>query len=226
MSQGDRPSKGQQIRSTVNTKKLGAKLTKEDRLKLKIEQKRKKLEDLKAKREEKDRIAAERLAKLKAKAAAPSTDDWLREDGPEPPPPPKSKRPRKPKADDDEDSTTQMITDLRWVIKQALSKGGKKGRERLLELVQNDDKLFVSIVKELAKVEASVATAEAKKKNERQGTATLVILKGLHDDGERREVSARGVDIRAVREGFDPTIERQERVADDRSGIRGPEDQA
>ena len=90
------------------------------------------------------------------------------------------------KQDPDEKAAMQMLNDLRWAYKNALGAGQKKGRERLLAMMETDAD-FKFIVKELIKIEGSLMGARIRQPGQGgngngDGRTTLVILKGLYDE--------------------------------------------
>ena len=79
---------------------------------------------------------------------------------------------------DDIRSANQMLQDMRWVYRKV------KGRDKLKNLVKEDDKQFVFMVKELMKIEASLLTAQIRKEGvDSPGqNGFFVVLKGLEND--------------------------------------------
>lgn len=73
----------------------------------------------------------------------------------------------------DEKSAYEMLQDMRWVYRKV------KGRKKLSELIENDDKQFVFMVKELMKIESSLLNTRAKAKDEPNDKMVFVVLKGL-----------------------------------------------
>lgn len=83
----------------------------------------------------------------------------------------------KPKKDKDEQSAYQMLQDMRYVYRKV------KGRRKLAELIDSDDKQFVFMVKELMKIEAQLMSAKIRAKEDLSGgqQTVYVVLKGLED---------------------------------------------
>ena len=79
----------------------------------------------------------------------------------------------------DEPSAYQMLQDMRYVYRKV------KGRKKLAELIEGDDKQFVFMVKELMKIESQLMSAKIRAREDLNGTAqqtVFVVLKGLEDD--------------------------------------------
>jgi hypothetical protein len=76
-------------------------------------------------------------------------------------------------------SSYKMLQDMRWIYKTM------SGRRKLKELMKSDDKQFVSMIKELIKMESALIAAKIKKDGSILGgngeQSFFVILKGLHD---------------------------------------------
>ena len=109
-------------------------------------------------------------------------------------------------------SANQMLNDMRWIYRAV------DGRKKLKKLVQDDDKQFVIMVKELMKIEASLLTAQIRKDGEIGGVGPqnfFVVLKGLE------EVSVKGVvdktvDMKQIQEALNPNAQKYEVEADNR----------
>ena len=106
---------------------------------------------------------------------------------------------------DDEKSAHRMLADMRWVYRKV------HGRRKLKELVESDDKQFVSMVKELMKIESALMTANIRKDGDVAvggGTGQqnfFVVLKGLEDD--TKMVSAvldKTVDMKQITRAMNP----------------------
>ena len=106
--------------------------------------------------------------------------------------------------EDDTESAYKMLLDMRSVYKSA------GGRTKLLTLIKGDDKLLMTMVRELMKIEASLMATEIRNKEINVGgnTATFVILKGLQTDDEVMVVKKDGVvDIEQVTNAINPLSE-------------------
>lgn len=91
--------------------------------------------------------------------------------------PEQKKKTPPPEEDDDLGSARQMIDDMRWVYKQL------RGKNKLKELMEGD-KEFVTLVKELMKIEAAIMTSKLKREDATGSGAPgfFVVLKGLETD--------------------------------------------
>lgn len=110
---------------------------------------------------------------------------------------------------DNEKSAMAMLQDLRYAYRNSKGADGKKGRQRLLDLMSNDAD-FKFAMKELMKIEASIASAKIRSKEAQQlsNTTTFVILKGLHDDVVGLKVKSDGViDMAQVQDAINPSSE-------------------
>jgi hypothetical protein len=87
--------------------------------------------------------------------------------------------------DEDDKSAQQMLQHLRYAYRNSVGPNGKKGRSRLVELMENDGE-FKFAVKELMKIEASLLAAKIRRKDEGNGGVGqqnfFVVLKGLEED--------------------------------------------
>lgn len=96
----------------------------------------------------------------------------------------------------------KMLQDMRHVYKKV------KGRAKLLKLVKSDDKQFMSMVKELIKIEGALAAAKVKKYGGGNGSGDkgfLVILKGLDDGDKIEKPSETGVNLAQITNALNPT---------------------
>jgi len=95
------------------------------------------------------------------------------------------------------DSAHNMLVDMRWAYKKV------KGRKKLKELIETDDKQFVVMVKELMRLESLVLAAKLRREGDGQGTqAVFVVLKGLDqaEVGEESDV----IDVNQIRGAISP----------------------
>ena len=95
---------------------------------------------------------------------------------------------------DDDKSANQMLADMRWVYRKV------KGRKRLKELIEGDDKQFVFMIKELMKIEAAKIM-----KNKDDGSpnqTVFVVLKGL--DEEKKYLVDDAVNLKQVQHVIQP----------------------
>ena len=114
-----------------------------------------------------------------------------------------------PSKDSDAQSAYQMLQNLRYAFKNAIGPSGKKGRQRLVELMGTDAE-FKFFVKELTKIETSLLSAKIKKEGDENGRGGqqnfFVILKGLEE--EKKFVTAgsddKTVDIKQITRAINP----------------------
>jgi hypothetical protein len=91
-------------------------------------------------------------------------------------PPEMPTSPNSPNDADDAKSAYQMLQDMRWVYRNV------RGRKKLKDMVDADDKQFLFMVKELMKIETSLLSAKIRTKEDNTvgGQQTVfVVLKGL-----------------------------------------------
>ena len=91
-----------------------------------------------------------------------------------------------------EPSAYQMLQDMRYVYRKV------KGRKKLAELIEADDKQFVFMVKELMKIESQLMSAKIIAREDLNGTAqqtVFVVLKGLEDGPQILDVTPGDEDI-------------------------------
>jgi len=116
-----------------------------------------------------------------------------------PPPPADSKHEA-----EDEKSAYEMLQDMRWVYKKV------KGREKLRDLIEGDDKEFKFMVKELLKIEASLLTAKIRSKDDPTAPANqmvFVVLKGLEDEKKITSQMDKGkgaIDMKQITHAINP----------------------
>ena len=83
-----------------------------------------------------------------------------------------------------------------------------QGRKKLLDLVDEDDKQFLFLVKELMKIEASILSAKIRKEGVGDGTGVnqnfFVVLKGLEEDKKILESISKDVDMKQISKAMNP----------------------
>lgn len=107
---------------------------------------------------------------------------------------------------DDEKSAYQMLQDLRYGYRNSVGPGGKKGKQRLVELMESDTE-FKFVVKELMKIESALMAAKARKNEEPGGVVQqnfFVILKGLEDEKKYLPLGDKTVDMAQIRHAISP----------------------
>jgi len=101
-------------------------------------------------------------------------------------------------------SAYQMLQDMRWIYRHV------HGRKRLKALVEDDDKQFVFMVKELMKIEASLMAAKVRKGedlNQPDQRSFFVVLKGLED--EKKYLSSemdKTIDMGQIQKAINPGL--------------------
>lgn len=103
----------------------------------------------------------------------------------------------------------KMLHDLRYAYRNAEGTGGKKGKMRLLELLEGDAE-FKFAVKELLKIEASLIAAKIRKDGDiapgQQAQSVFVVLKGLDVATAQITVSDdKTVDLKQISRAINPT---------------------
>ena len=104
-------------------------------------------------------------------------------------------------------SANQMLADMRWAYQKM------KGRKKLLELIKDDDKQFVFMVKELMKIESSLLTAQMRKEGDIQGGGQqnfFVVLKGLEDSPGVKGAVDKTIDLNQIQDALNPNAQRFE----------------
>jgi hypothetical protein len=115
-----------------------------------------------------------------------------------------------PTSKEDEKSAHQMLQDLRYAYRNAVGVDGKRGKQRLKQLMENDAD-FKFAVKELLKIEASLLAAKIRKDGGNGESGGIrqqnffVVLKGL-EDGPKIIEAAQGasVDMKQVQRAINP----------------------
>lgn len=103
---------------------------------------------------------------------------------------------------DDKVSTHQMLQDMRSVYKTV------GGRGKLLKLIKDDDKLLMTMVKELLKIESSLLATEIRNKDTNVGggnQVTFVILKGLQNEDEVMGKKESAIDLEQLADSINPS---------------------
>lgn len=104
--------------------------------------------------------------------------------------------------EEDKVSAYRMLKDMRSVYRAV------GGHNKLLRLIKEDDKLLLTMVKELLKIEASLMATEIRNKETNAGgnTVTFVILKGLQDEESVINVAAKSeIDLEQVADAINPS---------------------
>lgn len=101
----------------------------------------------------------------------------------------------------------KMVEDLRYAYRNAAGKDGKKGRDRLVKLMETDFE-FKFAMKELMRIEGLLVSSKIKARENGGGggnTATLVILKGLYDEEKiNAEFDDPDVDLKQIANALNP----------------------
>jgi hypothetical protein len=116
-----------------------------------------------------------------------------------------------PSKDSDAQSAYQMLQNLRYAFKNAVGPSGKKGKQRLVELMGTDTE-FKFFVKELTKIEASLLSAKIRKEGDGNGQGGgqqnfFVILKGLEEEKKFITTGSddKTVDLKQITRAINPT---------------------
>ena len=190
---GGRPTKDAPISDAFNQLKVGDVLTKKDISAAKRSARMEKMRQDEEKRKQKENLA--RLADQVARVTAKLGDV------------PAAKKEKEEVAEvvtatpditpeEDEKSAHKMLLDLRYAYRNAKGVDGKKGKQRLVQLMENDTD-FKFAVKELLKIEAALMAAKIRKDGGGEGLGGgqqnfFVVLKGLED--EKRFLPAGEID--------------------------------
>lgn len=201
---GGRPTKDSPISDAFNQLKVGQTLTRKDIQTAKRAAKMEKLqqdEEKRKQREELDRLKAkvEKIAEgvgdVPATPIEPEEQEGVGVDS---------------GSDDDEKSAYQMLQHLRYAYKNSRNSEGKKGRQRLMSLMEADSE-FKFFVKELMKIEAALLAAKLRKGEDESGNRVgnqnfFVVLKGLEDEKKylTAGVEDKTVDMKQIARAMNP----------------------
>lgn len=200
LPKGGKPVKGQSIVDGFNREKG---VSKADIMKAKREARleKERQRSLKARQAEELAIINNRLLKLGKQVGLPIGS--LPEPAVEP-------EPVAVDESDDTKSAQDMLQHMRYAYKHSVGPTGKKGRARLVELMETDVE-FKFAMKELLKIEAALLTAKIRKEGgDGQGNGGqqnfFVVLKGLEAD--KSIVSAmqtdKTVDMKQIQQAMNP----------------------
>ena len=154
-----------------------------------------------------DKLGALKKGELKkAKKQAAKPKEAAKKEAPEAPP---AKTPTKDEiqkfmsgieGDENDRSAYQMLQDMRWVYRKVA------GRKKLHNLIREDDKQFVFMVKELMKIEAQLLSAKIRAKEDPAGPqqqTVFVVLKGL-EETPMKVIGDSEIDLRQVSAALTP----------------------
>lgn len=138
-------------------------------------------------------------------------------------------RPSKPEVvdategpDDDAKSAYQMLEHLRYAYRNSKSDTGRKGKMRLVELMEKDAE-FKFMIRELVKVEASLLASKIKAKEGPDSIANnmvFVVLKGLEEEKQVMK-QIEGVDMKQVTDALNPDAVKYEADEEEQHQIAG-----
>lgn len=116
----------------------------------------------------------------------------------------------------------QMLKDMRWVYREV------KGRKKLKDLM-TEDKQFVTLAKELMKVETALLTARIRTKQAgKQGTGRqsfFVVLKGLETEKPiLAAMNAGAIDLKQISNALNPQEVTRYEAAEEKSSRSKPEE--
>lgn len=174
MAKEGRKPKDKSITDNFNQKKLLGLSKKELAAAKKIAAAEAKKKKLAAELLRKERAESKRLEKeaLKLGLEKLAKENVAKAEDGEPPAGPPA-----PSDEENVDAAYQMLQDMRWVYRKV------KGRKKLKQLIDDDDKQFVFMVKELMKIESQMISAKIRSKEDPGGNQTVfVVLKGLAEE--------------------------------------------
>jgi len=98
-----------------------------------------------------------------------------------------------------DDEAYKLLKDMRWIYRTV------GGRRKLKKLMKEDDKQFVTMMKEMFKMESAIMASKLKRGDGMGGgdPSYFVILKGLHDTPVA-EQTADGLDTRQIEHAMNP----------------------
>lgn len=97
---------------------------------------------------------------------------------------------------EEDDSSYNMLLDMRWAYKKV------KGKKKLLTLIEEDDKQFVVMVKELMRLESILLAAKLRRDGDgSEKQAVFVVLKGLE---KMPEGCSDGIDVQQITKAISP----------------------
>jgi NurA-like 5'-3' nuclease len=101
---------------------------------------------------------------------------------------------------------SRMLEDLRYGYQYSVGPTGKKGKQRLEELMQSDSE-FKFAVRELLKIEGALLAAKIRKEGDNSGATqqnVFVVLKGLDEDKKYIEMFDKTVDLKQISRATNP----------------------
>jgi hypothetical protein len=203
---GGRPTKDAPISDAFNQLKVGDVLTKKDISAAKRAARMEKLRQDEEKRKQKENLArlADQVARVTAKLGDVPVVKEEKEEITETEVTNAGEDPQS-----DEKSAHKMLLDLRYAYRNSKGPGGKKGKQRLVELMENDAD-FKFAVKELLKIEAALMAAKIRKDGSGEGLGVgqqnfFVVLKGLESERPMLEaMSDKTVDMKQIQRAMNP----------------------
>jgi len=129
---------------------------------------------------------------------------------------------------DDIKSAYRMLKDLRYAFQNSRGKDGKKGRQRLVSMMEMDAE-FKFMIKELVRIETALLSAKIRTKDDPAGQTNnmvFVVLKGLED--EKKVMASMGnIDMKQIDNALNPnatpTYEADEKESMSIGGQAAPE---
>jgi hypothetical protein len=116
--------------------------------------------------------------------------------------------PETPEPEDESDdlkSAYRMLKDLRYAFQNSKGKDGKKGRQRLVSMMETDAE-FKFMIKELVRIETALLSAKIRTKETTPGDTNnmvFVILKGLEDEKKVMK-QIEGIDMKQIDNALNP----------------------
>ena len=98
-----------------------------------------------------------------------------------------------------DDEAYKLLKDMRWIYRTV------GGRRKLKKLMKEDDKQFITMMKEMFKMESAIMASKLKRGDGMGGgdPSYFVILKGLHDTPVAEQTTD-GLDTRQIEHAINP----------------------
>jgi hypothetical protein len=114
--------------------------------------------------------------------------------------------PQEPEGEsDDLKSAYRMLKDLRYAFQNSKGRDGKKGRQRLVSMMETDAE-FKFMIKELVRIETALLSAKIRTKEDpasQTNNMVFVILKGLEDEHKVMK-QIEGIDMKQIDNALNP----------------------
>lgn len=120
-------------------------------------------------------------------------------------PVPEPEPPEQEDESDDLKSAYRMLKDLRYAFQNSKGRDGKKGRQRLVSMMETDAE-FKFMIKELVRIETALLSAKIRTKEDpdsQTNNMVFVVLKGLEDE-KKLAVSMGNIDMKQIDNALNP----------------------